>query len=456
MEELAHLSELLQEKSWFKLRSELSQLHPSQVAEFIESLEEEEQVVVFRILPVKFAARTFEHIDRNTQVDMLKQLGQTKMADILNSMSPDDRTQLFEELPSNVLRKTLNLLSDEERKVAATLLGYPEDSAGRFMTPYYVAVRKEWTVAQVLDHIRKYGKRSETVNMIYVTDENGRLVDDVRIGHFLFSDPDTTVESLLDNRYAFVTVTDKVTDVIQTFKQFDRQALPVLTHDETLVGIITFDDIMDIEEEENTEDMQKFGGMESLETPYHETPLLEMVKKRAGWLVLLFLGEMLTASAMSFFEAEISRAVVLALFVPLIISSGGNSGSQAATLIIRALAISEITLKDWWVVMKRELLSGLLLGFILGLFGFTRIVLWNEVTHIYGEHAISIAFTVGFTLVGIVMWGTLCGSMLPFILKRFGFDPATSSAPFVATLVDVTGLILYFTIASLILSGSLL
>lgn len=371
-------------------------------------------------------------------------------------MSPDDRTQLLEELPSHILKKTLNLLSDEERKVASSLLGYPENSVGRMMTPYYVAIKLDWTVERVLEHIRRYGKRSETVNMLYVVDDKGKLIDDIRIGHVLFADPQTLIADLIDQRFVYVTVTDDIESVITLFKQYDRQALPVLTHDKTLVGIITFDDVMDVEEEENTEDMQKFGGMDSLELPYIETPLLEMVKKRAGWLTLLFLGELLTASAMSHFEEDIAKAVVLALFVPLIISSGGNSGSQAATLIIRSLAIAEITLKDWWYVMRREFLSGLILGLILGVFGFLRVFIWNEATHIYGEHAIYIAITVGLTLVGIVMWGTLCGSMLPFALKKLGFDPATSSAPFVATLVDVTGLLLYFYIATLILHDKIL
>ena len=447
---------LLESKSWFKLRTELTAIHPSNIAEFIESLEPEQQIIVFRILPIKIAARTFEHIDLDTQQSLLKSLGQVKMADILNNMSPDDRTQLLEELPSHILRKTLNLLSDEERKIASTLLGYPENSVGRMMTPYYISIKKEWTVAEVLEHIRKFGKKSETVNMLYVVDEKGRLVDDVRIGHFLFSEPETKVEDLLDERYAYTTVTDDIEYAITLFKQYDRQALPVLTHDGVLVGIITFDDIMDADEEENTEDMQKFGGMDALELPYVDTPLFEKIKKRAGWLVLLFIGEMLTASAMAFFEDEIAKAVVLALFVPLIISSGGNSGSQAATLIIRSLAISEITLKDWWFVMRREFLSGLLLGSILGIFGFARIVIWNNFFGMYGDHALDIGITVGISLIGIVLWGTICGSMLPFLLKRLGFDPATSSAPFVATLVDVTGLVIYFYIASIVLHGKLL
>jgi magnesium transporter len=447
---------LLENKNWFKLRTELVALHPSHIAEFIDSLELEQQVIVFRILPVKIAARTFEHIELETQQSLLKSLGQVKMADILNNMSPDDRTQLLEELPSQILKRTLNLLSDEERKVASSLLGYPENSVGRMMTPYYVAIKLDWTVARVLEHIRAYGKKSETVNMLYVVDDKGKLIDDIRIGHLLFAETNTLVADLIDQRFVYVTVTDDIESIIPIFKQYDRQALPVLTHDKTLVGIITFDDVMDLEEEENTEDMQKFGGMDSLELPYIETPLLEMVRKRAGWLTLLFLGELLTASAMAHFEADIAKAVVLALFVPLIISSGGNSGSQAATLIIRSLAISEITLKDWWYVMRREFLSGLILGLILGTFGFLRVFIWNEATHIYGEHAILIAITVGLTLVGIVMWGTLCGSMLPFALKKLGFDPATSSAPFVATLVDVTGLLLYFYIATIILHGKIL
>jgi magnesium transporter len=371
-------------------------------------------------------------------------------------MHPDDRTALFEELPGAVVKDVIALLSPEERKIAQNLLGYPEQSVGRLMTPDYIAVRKEWTVKEVLDFVREKGKDSETLNVIYVIDEHGRLIDDLRIREILLAPLDKKVADLMNEVFVSLRPTDDQETAVSAFSKYSRVALPVVTADGHLVGIVTIDDVLTIAEEEHTEDIQKFGGVEALDEPYTTISLTRMVKKRASWLVILFLGEMLTATAMGFFEKEIARAVVLALFVPLIISSGGNSGSQAATLIIRAMALGEVTLNRWWLVMRREILSGLMLGSILGTIGFLRISVWSLFSNMYGPHWPLIALTVGTSLVGVVMWGTLSGSMLPFILKRFGADPATSSAPFVATLVDVTGLVIYFSVAYVILTGTLL
>jgi magnesium transporter len=296
----------------------------------------------------------------------------------------------------------------------------------------------------------------ESLDFIFVTDQNGKLIDDIRIRDILVAPLDAHVSDLMDESYVNLTPADTKEKAVSIFKQYDRYALPVVNNEGYLLGIVTIDDVLDVVEQIDTQDIQRFGGLESLDYPYIKTPVLEMVKKRAGWLVILFLGEMLTATAMGYFQDEIARAVVLALFVPLIISSGGNSGSQAATLIIRAMALQEITLRDWWKVMRREVLSGLLLGTVLGMIGFLRITLWSLFTNLYGPHWPLVALTVAMSLVGVVIWGTLSGSMLPFALRRFGFDPASSSAPFVATLVDVTGLIIYFTIAALILQGALL
>jgi magnesium transporter len=325
------------------------------------------------------------------------------------------------------------------------------------MSPHYVRVRPEWTVARALEHIRKYGRDSETLTMAYVVDQRGRLIDEIRMRAILLADPGTRIEELMNNRFVALRTTDSQEDAVAIFRDNDLPALPVVDQDGVLVGIVTNDDILDVAEKEATEDIQKFGGLEALDLPYRETPFHTMVRKRAGWLVILFVGEMLTASAMGYFEHEIERAVVLALFVPLIISSGGNSGSQAATLVIRAMALKELTLRDWFYVIRREIISGLTLGTILGSIGFIRISLWQELGLFdYGEHWILVGFTIFLSLIGIVLWGTVSGSMIPFVMRSLGLDPATSSAPFVATLVDVTGIVIYFSVAAVVLSGTLL
>lgn len=447
----------IKEKKWEEIRSQLTKLHPSEAARIIEELPETESTVVFRLLPGEKASDIFEYLDPVNQQSIIKNLGTKEVAAILNEMSPDDRTRFLGRLPDQILKETLNLLSPEERKVAGNLLGYGENTVGRLMTPDYIQVKKDWTVQQTLEHIRKVGKKVETLNVVYVVDNNSRLIDDIRIGKFLMASPETKVEELMGVKFVALLDTMDKEDAVQIFRQYDRSALPVITENGILVGIVTADDILDVAEEEATEDIQKFGGLEALDLPYVETPFLQMVKKRAGWLIILFLGEMLTASAMGHFDEEIERAVVLALFVPLIISSGGNSGSQAATLIIRAMALKELNLKDWWYVMRREIFSGFSLGIILGAIGFIRITIWQELGLFnYTEHWMLVGLTIFLSLIAIVMWGTLSGSMIPFVLRRFGLDPATSSAPFVATLVDVTGLIIYFSIAAVILRGTLL
>jgi magnesium transporter len=453
---LPEIDALILSRDVATLKEVLSDLPSPDIAELLGDIPERDQAVIFRLLSKKVASETFEYLDVDTQESLLKALGREEVATILNEMHPDDRTALLEELPPNVVKDTIALLSAEERKIAQTLLGYPEDSVGRLMTPDYIAVRKEWTVKEVLDFVREKGKDSETLNVIYVVDETGRLIDDVRIREILLSPLERKVSELMNENFIALRPTDDQETAVNTFSKYSRVALPVVAESGHLLGIVTVDDVLTIAEEEHTEDIQKFGGLEALDEPYTDIPLLTMVKKRAGWLVILFLSEMLTATAMSFFEAEIAKAVVLALFVPLIISSGGNSGSQAATLIIRAMAIGEVTLREWWMVMRREILSGLLLGGILGSIGFLRISVWSVFSNVYGPHWPLIALTVGISLVGVVLWGTLSGSMLPFVLKRFGADPATSSAPFVATLVDVTGLLIYFSVAYLILTGTLL
>lgn len=438
------------------LKEMISTWQPSDVAEIISEVPEEDQLPLFNSLPYELAAEVFDYCEISVQKNFLQTFSKEQLADILNKMSPDDRTALFEELPSPEVTQLLVLLSPKERTVALSLLGYPEYSVGRLMTPDYLAVKPHWAITQVLTYIRKHGKNSETLNVIYVVDDKGFFLDDIRVRELLLASPDAQVSDIMDNSYVALNAMDDQEVAVSIFSKHNRVALPVIDSHGYLVGIVTIDDILDVAQEEDTEDIQKLGGMEALEEPYLDIPILGMFKKRAGWLVILFMGELLTATAMEHFENEIKRAVILTLFIPLIISSGGNTGSQAATLIIRAIALGEVSLRDWWRVMRREILSGLLLGLVLGLMGFGRIAVGSVFSDLYGPHWLGIAFTVSLSLIGVVLWGTLTGSMFPLILRRLGLDPATSSAPFVATLVDVTGLIIYFSIAMMILKGTLL
>jgi magnesium transporter len=453
---LPEIRELIEAKDVATLDDVLNDWLPADLAEVVGDLEPDEQDFVLRALKPEVAAATFAYLDRETQQRLLGALTDAESARLLNDMAADDRTALLEELPSEQSERLLALLSPDERVVARALLEYGEASVGRLMNPDYVAVRRDWTIKRVLDHVRIHGRDSETLNVIYVTDPDNRLIDDLRIREVLLAPLLAHVADIMDNRFISLAATDDRKKAVEVFKKYDRTALPVVDAEGRLAGIVTIDDVIDVAEEEATREIQRFGGLEALEEPYMSTPLLEMVRKRASWLVILFVSEMLTATAMGYYESEIQRAVVLALFVPLIISSGGNSGSQAATLIIRALALGEVRLPDFWRVLRREILSGLILGPILGLIGFLRIAVWSQFSTIYGPHWLLLGMTVGFSLVGIVLWGTVSGSMLPFLLKRLGFDPATSSAPFVATLMDVAGLVIYFSVALVILHGTLL
>jgi len=450
------LETLVDARDFTSLREEIKNWPPGDLAELMEPMSAEKEAVVFRLLPRDQAAQIFAYLPIERQEELLKAMAQEEVVNILNAMSDDDRTDLLEELPAKVTQQLLNSLSPQERQLASQFLGYAENSVGRLMTPHFVRVKSHWTIEHSLTHIRRYGTDSETMSLIYVIDENSKLIDDLRIRQFLLAPPEALVQDLMDSRFISLKATDDREVAVEAFKEADLAALPVTDNQGVLIGIVTVDDILDVAEEEATEDIQKIGGSEALDEPYMEIAIPSMVKKRATWLVVLFLSEMLTATAMSRFEDEIAKAVVLSIFVPLVISSGGNSGSQASTLIIRAMALGEVTLKDWWHVMRREILSGFSLGAILGSLGFIRISLWAVLFHSYGEHWLLVAITVGLALVGIVLWGSLAGSMLPFLLRRIGLDPAASSAPFVATLVDVSGLIIYFSVAAFILRGTLL
>ncbi|PVW13386.1 magnesium transporter [Marixanthomonas spongiae] len=432
-------------------------LHPVDVAAKLETLNNRERSMSFFMLPAEIKIQVFRFMKPKAQIAIIKSLGNKELSEVLNNLPPDNRTKLFENFPDHLIKKSINLLNDSERAIALKLIGYKKNSIARLMTPHYIQTKREKTVAEVLAHIKKTGQKAETLNFVYVVDANQVLIDDLRIGQLLLADPNTKIAELMDEQITFITATTPIEEALEIFDRYDRAALPIVTERGVLVGIVTFDDILDKIREETTDDIHKFGGTDGLELSYTHSSLVELVKKRAGWLVILFFGEMLTASAMGFFEGEIEKAVVLALFVPLIISSGGNSGSQAASLIIRAMALKELKMKDWWYVMKKEVFSGLILGAILGIIGFVRIWAWQKTgLYDYGEFWFEVALTVSVSLVFIVLWGTLSGSLIPFLLKKIKLDPATASAPFVATLVDVTGIIIFFSIAAFFLAEKLL
>lgn len=450
------LVELIRERRFAELKTALVDFEPHDLAELIRDLGLEHEAVVFRLLPKELSVRTFEHLPFDAQQSLLHALADRDVAGILDDMSPDDRTALLEELPGKVTKRLVNLLSPDERNVAVQLLGYPEDSIGRLMTPDYVAVKAHWTIREALAHVREYGKDSETLNVVYVIAKGGKLIDDIRMRELLLVSPESRVAELMDEEFDALSAYDDQEDAVNLFRRLDRTALPVVDGAGILVGIVTVDDVLDIAEEEATEDIQMLGGSEALGEPYLSVSLGTMVRKRAPWLVLLFFGQLLTATAMGAFEDQLAQVLVLAIFVPLIISSGGNSGSQAATLVIRALTTGDVRLRDWWRVMKRESQSALIIGGILGVLGFSRVAVGELLGGGFGVHWPLIGATIGLSLLGVVLWGSIMGSLLPIVLMRLGADPAASSTPFVATLVDVTGIVIYFGLAVVILQGTLL
>lgn len=457
MEELVveEVQKLLEKEDDKELKHYLDELNISDVEELIDELPQYAAKFI-ETISLNRAVNVFRILDFPTQERIIKKLTGNKLNQIIKDLPPDDRTALFGELKGDVVKKMITLLPPEERKESLALLGYNEYSIGRLMTPDYIAVKPEWTIARVLAHIRRYGKNSETIDVVYVIDKDGALLDDIRIREVLLADPEAVIGELTDKRFIALKANDPQEDAISIFRMNNRVALPVVDENNILLGIVTVDDILWIANEEYTEDIHKIGGSQALDEPYLDVPVFELYKKRVVWLIVLFFGELLTIAAMSNFENQIAQVVILATFIPLIISSGGNSGSQAATLIIQAMALGEVTVKDWWNVMRREIFSGILLGCTLCLLSFAVIGTWELLWPGFTDHYIRIGLVVGCSLIGVVLWGTLMGSMLPLLLKKVGADPAVSSTPFVATLVDVTGLIIYFSFAILFLSGILL
>ncbi len=453
----ADLEEIIRRKAWDELREALSELDPSDLAEIIVDLPPEDEGVIFRVLPRDRAAAAFSYLPLEFQEELVQSLSSDQTQALVGEMTPDDRARLLEELPAEVTRRLLESLSPEELKATRDLLGYPAGTAGRYMTPEYVALPPDITAREALQLVKRTGRGKETLAILYVVDADGKLREDLRLGSLVLADDDMKVADIEDRPIVSIPATASGEDVVAAFERYDRVALPVVDADGRMLGIITADDVLEFSEKKATAEMQKLGGSEALDAPYFSVGFWSMIRKRGGWLAALFLGETLTATAMGHYEHAISLAPVVALFVPLIISSGGNSGSQATSILIRSLALQEVKLREWWRVFSREIGTSLTLGAFLGAIGFLRICLWYWAGWAtYEQHPYLMGATVWGSLIGVVTFGSVVGSMLPFLLRRLGFDPATASAPFVATLVDVTGLIIYFTVASAVLRGTLL
>ena len=432
-------------------------LSGSELQEMWSSLAPEARLEAFKALSRAEGEDFFWNLSAPDQVELLLELPAVERRGWMRFLAPDDAADVVQAAPEEERDGLLALLDDSTRKEVTALLAYAEDQAGGLMSPRFARVRPDMTADEAISYLHKQAReRVETIYYVYVLDAQQRLVGVVSFRQLFEAPGSMKVRDLMQTEVVTVSEQMDQEDVGLLFARHSLLAIPVVDADRHMKGVVTVDDIVDVVQEEATEDIQKIGGMEALDEPYLDIGLFRMIRKRAGWLSVLFLSETLTATAMGYYEHEIARAVVLALFIPLIISSGGNSGSQASTLVVRAMALGEVRLRDWWRVMRREFAAGLALGSILGMIGLLRILLWPTRAALYGEHYVLIAITVACSLVGVVLWGTISGSMLPLIMRRLGFDPASASAPFVATLVDVTGLVIYFTVASVILYGTLL
>lgn len=451
------IQQLVQAQNWREIRETLTRLEAADVAEVIDTIEPpEDAALAFRMLPRELAADVFAHFEPDKQERLLDLLGGDRAIRLVESMDADDRVALLDEMPDQVAAALVGKLSPENQRITRAILGYPEDSIGRLMTPDYVRVRPDWTAAKAIEHIRKYGHDAETIHWVYVTDDRRKLVDDIQLRKILLADPETTIADIMDHEFVALSALDDREEAVRMMGKYDRTALPVLDTQGHLLGIVTVDDVHDVAEEEFTEDIHKLGGLGALDTPYLNTAFMEMVKKRGGWLAGLFMMQLATIFVMASFDEQLDKALILSVFIPLIISSGGNTGTQAASLLVRAIALGEVSFANWSRVAVKELLSGLVLGSVLGILGVSVVLGLNATGLLSTDHATRVAFTVGTAVVGIVIWGTLIGSLLPLLLHRVGLDPATSSSPLVATLMDVSGLTIYFVVALTLLRGTLL
>lgn len=432
--------ELIKNKEWKALKNSLNQLDEVQLARLIDKTSDDEEIILFRLLNRKLSKEVFQLLSFSKQEQIIQGLVQKerKLANLINDLEPDDRTAFFEELPGKITQRLIQLLSPEERKITVQLLGYPEDSVGRLMTPEYVAVKSTNTIEQTFEHIRKYGKDSETLNVIYVVDKDWRLVDDIKIKEILLASPQQQIEELMDHQFVALNVTDDQELAIKTFRDYDRVALPVVNTEGVLVGIVTVDDILDVEEEEATEDFHKFGSFQSAVANPLKERVINLYKNRIFWLLALVFMNVFSGAAISSFEKVIQSVVSLVFFLPLLIDSGGNAGAQSATLMIRSLAIGDVKLSDWYKLIGKEIVVSFLLGTTMAI----------GVALVASFRAPEIIFVVSLTMILIVITGSLIGMLLPFVFTKIKLDPATASAPLITSIADICGVLIYFSIAT--------
>jgi len=445
---LPEVSELITRRDFRALRESLTGVPPADVADLLTDLPLEQAAVCFRLLPRDEAGDVFAELDADLQTDLIDQLGDIRSRQAIESLDPDDRARVLDELPTEVATRLIATLSPATRRVTQAILGYDADSVGRLMTPDYVRVRPEWTVSRALDHIRKFGRDAETVHWIFVVDSKQRLIDDLMIRQLLIADPATHISDLMDDSFQSLDAHEDREEAVRMMARYDRTALPVIDSRGVLLGIVTHDDVADVAEEEVTEDIQKQAGIQALDKPYMQTRLVDMVRARGIWLCILLLLQVATIGVLDMFQSHLEKAAILVSFIPLIISSGGNTGTQAASLLIRAISLEEIEHKDWTHVITRELRTGLILGAVLGVLAFAVVVGLDATGFVTDTRATGVGLTVGISILAIVIWGVIIGSMFPIILDRIGLDPATISSPLVATLMDVSGLVIYLACAS--------
>jgi len=440
---LPEIRELIEAKNWRTLKVTLAGWPEPDIADLLESMDRSDMVILFRLLNRKQAAEIFCELEPETRKLLIQQLSSEKVRQIITELSPDDRTELFEDLPGKITQQLLQLLTPDDRKETLELLGYPEDSVGRLMTPDYVAIRSNWTIEQALNHIRQYGKDAETINMVYVTDQHEKLIDDIPLRRLILADPRTKVEAIMDRTFIAVAAHQDQEHAARMIQHYNLTALPVVDQDGVLLGIVTVDDILDVIEEEVTEDLHKSASVVPLEMSYEATSIWGLYRRRITWLSLLAVAGFLSSSVIAAFESTLSTIVALAFFIPVLIDSGGNTGSQSATLVIRAIAVGELTVKKWFTVVRKELVIGLLLGLSLGFILF----LWGN----FWKGGKEIGIIVGIAMIAIVFISNLIGGLLPLVLTKLKLDPAVVSSPLITTVIDATGLIIYFSIARIIL-----
>jgi magnesium transporter len=433
------IMQLIDERKWNDLKNGLMDWPTPEIADLLLNIEKPDRVVLFRALPREIAADVFSYLDYEQRDSLLKELTDQETKTLLADMSPDDRTALLEELPDKATRQLINLLSPEDLKEARELLGYPEESIGRLLTPDFVAIRANWTVKDALEHIRKFGKDSETMYRIYVT-ENGKLIDDIMLRYLILSDEDTPISELMDYNCVSVSAYDDQEEAVRIMERYDISALPVVDSEGKLLGIVTFDDIMDVSSEEITEDFQRISGINPVDQSYLHASVMKLWSKRIPWLLALMFANFITAAVISAYGEVLEVAIALSFFIPLLIGTAGNTGTQSATLVIRSLAVEEFHTGTWLKILSKELLIGLLLGAILGVITYIRGMM--------GDHGnLTLAIIISLTMVILVVWANLLGAVLPLIISKIRLDPAVISSPLVATLIDVTGIIIYFNIA---------